>query len=95
MTYVIAEPCGGCKDTACVAVCPCDCIREGVVAYDGATYDQLFIDPDECIHCGLCEPECPVDSIFAEDELPAQWRHFIGINVTFFRGGADFRKTKV
>jgi NAD-dependent dihydropyrimidine dehydrogenase PreA subunit len=76
MPYVIAEPCIGVKDKACVAVCPVDCIHEGD--------DQLFIDPNECIDCGLCEPECPVDAIFMEDELPEQWKSFTEKNAAFF-----------
>jgi ferredoxin len=87
MPYVIAEPCGGCKDRACIPVCPCDIIHEGTVEVDGRRYDQLFIDADECIDCGLCEPECPVDAIFAADELPDAWRAFAGINVAFYRTG--------
>jgi ferredoxin len=77
MPYVIAEPCIGVKDKSCVAVCPVDCIHEGE--------DQLFIDPSECIDCGLCEPECPVDAIFMEDELPAQWKDFVSKNSDFFK----------
>lgn len=84
MAFVIAEPCGGCKDRGCVSVCPVDCIHEGTVAADGKTYSQLFIDPDECLHCGICEPECPVDAIYADDELPEEWKHFAGINASFF-----------
>ena len=72
MPYVIAEPCIGVKDKSCVAVCPVDCIHE--------SGDQLYIDPNECIDCGLCEPECPVDAIFMEDEVPDQWKSFIQIN---------------
>lgn len=85
MTLVITEPCIGCKDRSCVAVCPMDCIQPGVVTYEGTSYNQLFIDPQACIDCGLCEPECPVDAIFAEDEVPTQWEHFITINAAFFR----------
>lgn len=72
MPYVIAEPCIGVKDKSCVAVCPVDCIHE--------SGDQLYIDPAECIDCGLCEPECPVDAIFMEDEVPDQWKAFIEKN---------------
>jgi len=72
MPYVIAEPCIGVKDKSCVAVCPVDCIHEAG--------DQLYIDPAECIDCGLCEPECPVDAIFMEDEVPEQWKSFIEKN---------------
>jgi len=68
MTYVIAEPCIGVKDKACVAVCPVDCIYEAE--------DMLYIHPDECVHCGLCVPECPVDAIFADDEVPEKWASF-------------------
>ncbi len=76
MPYVIAEPCVGVKDKSCVAVCPVDCIHEGG--------DQLFIDPNECIDCGLCEPECPVDAIFMEDELPEQWKSYVSKNAEFY-----------
>lgn len=68
-----------------VSVCPCDCIHEGAVEFDGRRYDQLFIDPEECIDCGLCEPECPVDAIFPNDELPAEWQKYEEINVLFYR----------
>ena len=77
MTYVITEPCIGVKDRACVDVCPVDCIYEGE--------DQLYINADECIDCGACEPECPVTAIFAEDALPEQWHNFIQINADFFK----------
>ena len=73
--YVIAEPCIGVKDKSCVAVCPVDCIHDAD--------DQLYIDPNECIDCGLCEPECPVDAIFMEDEVPDQWKNFIQINADY------------
>lgn len=84
MPYVIAEPCIGVKDRSCAAVCPVDCIHEGTVEKDGNAYDMLFINPDECIDCGLCEPECPVDAIFMEDELPNRWKEFTQINAAFF-----------
>ncbi len=87
MAYVIAEPCIGTKDKACVAVCPVDCIHEGTVDVDGNVYDQLFIEPNECIDCGLCEPECPVDAIFIADELPEKWREFTNINAEFYMTG--------
>ncbi len=67
MTYVIAEPCVDVIDQACVAVCPVDCIH-----FDQGVDRMLFIDPDECIDCGACEPECPVNAIFPEDSLPAE-----------------------
>ena len=64
MTYIIAEPCIDIKDRSCVDVCPVDCIHE---------FERiLIIDPEECIDCGACEPECPVEAIFPEDALPGQ-----------------------
>ncbi|MCC6730262.1 MAG: ferredoxin family protein [Chthonomonadales bacterium] len=86
MAYVICEPCIGVKDKACVEVCPVDCIHEGVFTDgDGKRYDMLFIDPDECIDCGLCEPECPVTAIFADTDVPKDQERFIEINAGFFR----------
>ena len=78
MPFVIAEPCIGVKDRSCVSVCPVDWIHGG----DDDT--QLFINPDECIDCGLCEPECPVDAIFMEDEVPEKWKSFIQLNTNHF-----------
>jgi len=72
MAYVVTEPCINCKFTDCVDVCPVDCFYEGK--------NILLIHPEECIDCGACEPECPVDAIFEEDEIPAKWKHFIEIN---------------
>jgi len=80
MAYVITEPCIGVKDKACVAVCPVDCIHEG-----SQPYDMLYINPDECIDCGLCEPECPVTAIFADSDVPKEQERFIQINADFFR----------
>ncbi len=85
MAYVITEPCIGVKDKGCVAVCPCDCIREGVIEKDGNTYDMLFINPDECIDCGLCETECPVGAVFYDIDVPRPWQHFIPLNAEFYR----------
>ena len=73
MTYIIAEPCVGTCDTACVEVCPVDCFHEGP--------NMLVINPDECIDCALCEPECPVDAIFADDEIPEGQEIFYDLNV--------------
>ncbi len=80
MVHVIAEPCVDTKDTACVDVCPVDCIHE---SEDGSD-NQLFIDPVECIDCAACVPACPVDAIFAEGDLPAKWSSFTKINADFF-----------
>jgi ferredoxin len=76
MAYIIAEPCIGTKDASCVAVCPVDCIYEGE--------DMYYINPDECIDCGACEPECPVEAIYADDSVPEQWQSFIEKNRAFF-----------
>ncbi len=78
MTYVIAEPCIDVKDKACVEVCPVDCI------HGGDDDKQLFINPQECIDCGACEPECPVEAIFEESALPAEWKQFTEINAKYF-----------
>ncbi len=78
VTYVIAEPCIDVKDQACVEVCPVDCI------HGEENSPQLYINPVECIDCGACEPECPVDAIFQNDALPAEWKHFAKINAEFY-----------
>ena len=85
MTYVIAEPCIGTKDTACVDVCPVDCIhpRKDEAAFE--TSELLYIHPDECIDCGACEPACPVQAIFTEDDLPEQWKHFTQMNADYYK----------
>jgi ferredoxin len=80
MTYIIAEPCIDVKDKSCVEVCPVDCIHPT----DGEGEPMLYIDPDECIDCGACEPECPVEAIFAEEDLPEEWNHFTEINAKYF-----------
>lgn len=75
MAFVVAEPCINCKYTDCVDVCPVDCFHEG--------QNFLVIDPDECIDCGACEPECPTSAIFAEDDLPSQWADYQELNAKF------------
>lgn len=72
MAYVVTEACIKCKFTDCVDICPVDCFREGP--------NFLVIDPDECIDCTLCVPECPAEAIFAEDDVPANQRAFIALN---------------
>jgi ferredoxin len=72
MTYVIVESCIKCKYTDCVEVCPVDCFHEGP--------NYLVIDPEECIDCSLCEPECPVDAIMSEDDLADEEQHFLELN---------------
>src|SRR3569832_344311 len=77
MPYVITEACINTKDKACVDVCPVDCIYEGE--------QQLYINPDECIDCGACEPECPVTAIFPEEDVPGQLKQYIEKNKTVFQ----------
>ena len=84
MAYVIAKPCVGVKDTACVAVCPVDVIHPTGEEAAFAAAEQLFIDPANCIDCGLCVDECPVRAIFAEHELPSEWSEFIAKNAAYF-----------
>ena len=94
MTYIITDPCVGTCDTACIEVCPVDCIHgpndpegSGEEAKDpdfDATSKQLFINPEECIDCGACEPECPVEAIFEESEVPDEWSKFIPLNYEYF-----------
>lgn len=72
MTYVIEEPCVGVKDTACVEVCPVDCIYE-TDPKEATLNLPMFIHNEECIDCGACEPECPVDAIRIDDEADEKW----------------------
>ncbi len=72
MTYVVCEPCIRCKYTDCVAVCPVEAFKEGK--------NFLVIDPDICVDCDLCVPECPVDAISSEDDLPEQWSEYLELN---------------
>ncbi|MFD1046453.1 ferredoxin [Kibdelosporangium lantanae] len=76
MTYVIAEPCVDVLDKACIEECPVDCIYEGD--------RMLYIHPDECVDCGACEPVCPVEAIYYEDDVPDQWKEYTKANVDFF-----------
>ncbi|MAJ81684.1 MAG: ferredoxin [Legionellales bacterium] len=74
MTFVVTESCIKCKYMDCVEVCPVDCFREGK--------NFLVIDPEECIDCNLCVPACPVEAIFAEDDVPDDQQQFIELNAT-------------
>jgi NAD-dependent dihydropyrimidine dehydrogenase PreA subunit len=76
VTYVIAQPCVDVLDRACVEECPVDCIYEGS--------RSLYIHPDECVDCGACEPVCPVEAIYYEDDLPEAWRPHLEDNALFF-----------
>ncbi len=72
MSMVVTQFCFGCKHTDCVVVCPCECFHEGE--------SMLFIDPEHCIDCEACIPECPVDAIYHEDNVPEEWQAFIQLN---------------
>ena len=72
MTYVVTEPCFGCKYTDCVIVCPVDAFREGE--------QMLFIDPDVCIDCNACVAVCPVEAIFADSAVPEKWQEYTALN---------------
>lgn len=84
MAYVIAEPCIGEKNARCVEVCPVDCIHPK----DGEPFSgqarHLYINPTECIDCGLCEPACPAGAIFFAEDLPEHWAAYAEINARFF-----------
>ena len=84
MAFVITKPCIGVKDTACVAICPCDCIHPTEDEAAFAEAEMLYIDPATCIHCGLCVDECPVGAIFADDDVPAEWSEFIQKNAAHY-----------
>ena len=72
MAHVVTQPCVGCKYTDCVVVCPMECFYG-----DEA---QLYIDPDDCIDCGACVPECPVEAIYLDADVPARWAGFVALN---------------
>jgi ferredoxin len=80
MTYVVTDACVKCKYTDCVEVCPVDCFREGP--------NFLVIDPDECIDCTLCVAECPVEAIYAEDDVPADQQAYIELNARLSKSPA-------
>src|SRR6266496_3678476 len=86
LAYTIAEPCIDVKDTACVDVCPVDCIhptKNETEAFQQVR--QLYIDPVECIDCGACEPVCPVEAISENDALPEKWKHYAQINADYYK----------
>jgi len=85
MAYVIAEPCIGTKDTACVDVCPVDCIHPRKDEGEFEAAKQLYINPDECIDCGACVPVCPVTAIFALEDLPEKWAEYTKVNAEYYK----------
>jgi ferredoxin len=87
MTFVVTEACIRCKYTDCVDVCPVDAFREGP--------NFLAIDPDDCIDCAVCVPECPVNAIYAEDDVPADQQAFIALNAELAREWKPITRTKL
>lgn len=85
MTHIIGDPCVGTKDTACVAVCPVDCIHPTKEDEDFEKEEMLFIDPETCIDCGLCVDECPVTAIWPEDEVPEDQKKHFETNAEYFK----------
>jgi len=86
MTYVVTESCIRCKYTDCVDVCPVDCFREGP--------NFLTIDPNECIDCAVCVPECPVNAIYSEDDVPGDQQQFIKMNLELAKQWPSITKSK-
>ena len=80
MTWVITRLCRDCLDLACVEVCPVDCIYEHTGDANEKFPNQLFIDPEECINCGVCEPECPWEAIFEDEQVPDVFQADIALN---------------
>jgi ferredoxin len=87
MTFVVTEACIRCKYTDCVDVCPVDAFREGP--------NFLAIDPDDCIDCAVCVPECPVNAIYAEEDVPADQQAFIALNAELAREWTPITRTKL
>ena len=86
MSHIVLESCIRCKYTDCVDVCPVDCFREGP--------NMLVIDPDECIDCAVCIPECPVEAIKAEEDVPASLSHLIALNAEKSKHWSSITRTK-
>ena len=93
MAYVITEACIGTKYRSCVDVCPVDCIHP-TSSEDDSADDMLYIDPNECIDCGACEPACPVSAIYAEDDVPDNLKAYVEINSTWY-SDKDAARAKV
>ena len=99
MAYVITEPCIGTKDRSCVEVCPVDCFynfanadlntKVGKQPSRPGDVGMLVIHPDECIHCGACEPECPVEAIYEDDDVPEKYAEYVKLNAAAVEGFTD------
>jgi NAD-dependent dihydropyrimidine dehydrogenase PreA subunit len=86
VAYVITKPCIGVKDSACVAVCPVDCIHPTPAEPGFAEAEMLYINPRDCICCNMCVDECPVKAIFEDQDVPAEFEEFIERNAAYYRG---------
>lgn len=84
MAYVIAAPCIGVKDRACVDACPVDCIHPGRDEAGFAEAQQLYIDAANCICCGACVPVCPVSAIYLAEDIPSQWKEYVQTNAEWY-----------
>lgn len=91
MSHYITEPCIGTKDASCTEVCPVDCIHPRPDEREFARTQMLYIDPSNCIDCGLCVDECPVQAIYPEHAVPAQWQGYVQLNIDYFQSGAAGR----
>jgi ferredoxin len=90
MPFVISDPCIGTKDTACVDVCPVDCIHPRKDEPEFAAAAMLFIHPDECIDCGVCEPECPWEAIFEDERTPDVFTADVKLNAAIIDAKSEF-----
>ncbi|MBX3249572.1 MAG: 4Fe-4S binding protein [Myxococcales bacterium] len=90
MAWVITRLCRDCVDQACVDVCPVECIYKYTGGDTAKFPNQLYIDPDECIDCGACEPECPWEAIFEDVSVPAVFKEDIGLNAAMTDTKDDF-----
>lgn len=85
MTYIIMDACIGTKDASCVDVCPVDCIHPRQDESEHEKVEMLYIDPDECIDCGACEPACPVEAIYPDFDLPPEMEKWLEVNANYFK----------
>ena len=90
MAWVITRLCRDCVDMACVEVCPVDCIVQYKGDGDGGWENQLYIDPEECINCGVCEPECPWEAIFEDEQVPDVFEEDVALNAKISETRDDF-----
>jgi len=95
MAWVITRLCRDCVDQSCVEVCPVDCIYEYTAGDSKSFPNQLYIDPEECINCGVCEPECPWEAIFEDEQVPDVFQEDIALNAKILSEKDSFRVPEV